>query len=80
MVKDKEPEPQYHFITTKCGTCNRPLLIEQWVNGSNHTMGLTVICAECITLPFPADFEKNHSIEAEEIKKWLDEIQQTTRQ
>ena len=66
-------QAQYHFIKTACGVCKRPLLIEQWINGSNHTIGITVVCADCIVLPFLASFEKEHQKEAAEIRKWIDD-------
>lgn len=41
-----------------CPACKRKILIEQAINGSNHTVGMNAVCVSCLT-----------EAEIEEVKK-----------
>jgi hypothetical protein len=74
-VSNRPPSPEssigYCFVKAECKYCHRKVLVEYFVNGSNHTVGISTTCARCIPFPLQPEFIKAHPSDAKEIEEWV---------
>lgn len=63
----------YSYHKKECFKCHRKILVEIFDNGVSHTVGLTVVCSDCITFPLQPEFTKEHPEAAKDISDWVKE-------
>ena len=52
----------------KCPKCGKKILVEVALCGTNHNVGITVICAECVIIV--EEFRLSHPEQTAAIEKW----------
>ena len=53
----------------KCGTCQREILVEQILIGTNHTAGILLTCWSCLKDEMKAKAETLYGLEKERMEK-----------
>ena len=54
---------------TACNKCGHKILIEMALIGSQHHVGVTATCGDCLVVP--EQFRKEHPEAVSKVEKWL---------
>jgi len=64
----------YVYHKLECPECGRKILVERFLVGTNHTIRVGVICAECLHKKgLSEEFREKNPRGAEDIERWLEE-------
>jgi hypothetical protein len=64
---------EYEHHKTKCGKCERKILVEILLIGVSHNANVTVICRDCLKdKGINPKFKEEHPEEAKDIEEWIE--------
>jgi hypothetical protein len=53
-----------HGRLCECPKCHRKILVEEWINGVSHTVGMAAVCWDCLDDSEKSKAQELHGIAA----------------